>query len=218
MPPITVVRPKRQVIVKITTVGGHGRALLIKVAGEVADSPMPTPSTRRSAPRSVRAHPPSRWICPTSRSSRGRHRRPAQGKAEAAKLDCPLNVVAASPIVRRVLEVRSSSGTSGLTTDSSNQTLLPSPGFAAPAVGEFADQPHASSWRLPVRGAGQRRAGGAVSHLDPDVRRGDVDTERKAYGRGGPHWLSVRSAAAQPGFGSHRERRRGNRQEGGGPR
>ena len=34
-----MVRPKRQVIVKITTGGGRGRALLVKVAGDVADPP-----------------------------------------------------------------------------------------------------------------------------------------------------------------------------------
>ena len=100
---------------KITTVGGHGTTLLVKVAGEVAD-------------------PPDADSLYEAISAEVRHRASAvevdlsdveiltsvgitallKANAEASERGCPLSVVVASPIVRRVLEVTQLAGHFGL--------------------------------------------------------------------------------------------------------
>jgi len=101
--------------VQITTVGGRGTALLVKVAGEVADPPdgdslydAISVEVRRGA-FAVEVDLTDVEIL-TSVGITAL----LKAKAEAAEHGCPLRVIAASPIVRRVLEITDLVGHFGL--------------------------------------------------------------------------------------------------------
>jgi len=110
-----VVRPKRQVIVKINTVGGHGTALLVKVAGEVADPP-DADSLYEAISTEVRqgAFAVEVDLSDVEILTSVGISALLKAKAEGADRACPLRVVAVSPIVRRVLEVTDLCGHFGL--------------------------------------------------------------------------------------------------------
>jgi len=101
--------------VKINTVGGHGTTLLVKVAGEVADPPdadvlYEAISTEvREGAFAVEVDLSDVDLLASVGISAL-----LQAKAEASELGCPLCVVAASPIVRRVFEVTDLVGYLGL--------------------------------------------------------------------------------------------------------
>jgi anti-anti-sigma factor len=92
--------------VKINTVGGHGRALLVKVAGEVADPP-DADSLYEAISAEVRegAFAVEVDLSDVEILTSVGITALLRAKAEGAERGCPLRVVAVSPIVRRVLEV-----------------------------------------------------------------------------------------------------------------
>jgi anti-anti-sigma factor len=101
--------------VKITTVGGHGTGLLVKVAGEVADPP-DADSLYEAICTEVRQGASAVDVdlsdveILTSLGIKAL----LSAKAASAEVGCPLAIVAASPIVRRVLEVTRLLGHFGL--------------------------------------------------------------------------------------------------------
>ena len=172
---------KRQVIVKITTVGGDGTTLLVAVAGEVADPP-----DADSLYEAISAADPSRSLRRRSGSVRrrdpdvGRHQRPAQD--EGRGVGTWVVRCASSRHHRSFVESSTSPtspGTSGSRRDSSNHTSLPLPVGSLPQLSassltsQQASSIDACRWGTADDGGFV----GGVGDLDPDVRRGDVGAE-----------------------------------------
>jgi len=92
--------------VKISTVGGRGTALLVKVAGEVAD-PLEADGLYDAICLEIRRQASAVEVDLSDveiLTSVGISAL-LKAKADAEALSCSLSVIAASPIVRRVLEV-----------------------------------------------------------------------------------------------------------------
>ena len=91
---------------KITTVGGQGTTLLVKVAGEVADPP-DADSLYDAISTEVRqgAFAVEVDLSDVEILTSVGITALLKAKTEAAQRGCPLSLVAASPIVHRVLEV-----------------------------------------------------------------------------------------------------------------